>query len=114
MDSLERRVGELEEESRRTKLVLTGDLKTVGLIESVRNLTALVGEMKQKQDAIATDIAAIRAAEQQRMDIRLGEQRAAKRLRTFFYIVGTLILAGGGSVFAYLGRFLVTIGVPPS
>lgn len=95
------------------RLILTGDLKTVGLIESVRSLTTIVGEIKAKQDAIAEDLEAIRKAEQARLNIRLGEQKAAKRLRTFLYIVGSIILGGTGTVLGYLGKLLVLVGQPP-
>lgn len=113
MEDAKRRITELEHEVHTLRLILTGDLQTVGLIESVRSLTSIVGEMKTKQDGIADDIAAIRAAEQTRMNIRLGEQKAAKRLRTFFYIVGSIILGGTGSLLGYLGKLLVTVGTPP-
>lgn len=93
--------------------VLTGDLRTVGLIENVRSLTSLVQTMKAKQDSIADDIAKVKEMEKTRTNIRLGEEKAARRLRNFLYVIGSLLLTGSGTVLGLLGRFLVTAGTPP-
>lgn len=110
---MERRLDDLEEETERIRLILTGDLSTVGLIESMRSLTSLVGEMKARQEAIARDIDVLKRLEQTRDDMRKGEAEATRRLRRFLYVVGTLMLGASGSILGYVGKLLVTVGLPP-
>lgn len=112
MEDVKRRIRDIEDEQRTIRLILSGDLNTVGLIENVRNLTALVGEMRGRQDDIAGDITDIKKLEETRTNIREGEERAAKRLRRFLYLVGTIMLGGTGTVLGYLGKLLTTVGSP--
>lgn len=107
---MNRRLAAVEERLETLRLVLTGDLRTVGLIENVRNLTNLVGDLKDQQEVLREDLSKIKQMERTRTDIRLGEEKAGKRLRRFLYIIGTLMLGGSGTIVGLLGRLLATIG----